>query len=181
MIIAKEKKKKNIIEYLLYMWQLEDMIRGFDFDMDKINKYIISQFDVDDKTRAEMKQWYESLVETMKNEGVEKKGHIQVLESIVRELRDLHIRLLRSPFHQDYQKLFSETMPYLIEYQQKSNDKAKSVIDQALEVMYGIWMLRIKKHSISQATQEAVKKISEFLSLLALKYHKLENDEDFQL
>ena len=29
MIIARQKKQENIAEYLLYMWQIEDIIRAF--------------------------------------------------------------------------------------------------------------------------------------------------------
>ena len=34
MIIARRKRKENIAEYLLYMWQVEDLIRANNFDMD---------------------------------------------------------------------------------------------------------------------------------------------------
>ena len=34
MIIARQKRKENIAEYLLYMWQVEDLIRANKFDMD---------------------------------------------------------------------------------------------------------------------------------------------------
>ena len=33
MIISEELKQNNIAEYILYMWQTEDMIRSFDFDI----------------------------------------------------------------------------------------------------------------------------------------------------
>ncbi len=181
MIIARQKKRENIVEYVLYMWQVEDMIRGLGFDMEKIEKYVISQFDVEDDTREAMRHWYESLIETMKKEGVEEKGHIQVLQSVVRDLTDMHIRLMRSPFHQDYQRVFEQTLPYLAEYMNKAKHKDKSIIEVALEVMYGVWMLRLKKKPITEATQEAVDKISELLSLLAYKYHKFETDEEFEL
>ena len=36
MIIARRKRKENIAEYLLYMWQVEDLIRANNFDMDSI-------------------------------------------------------------------------------------------------------------------------------------------------
>lgn len=38
MIIARQKRKENIAEYLLYMWQVEDLIRANKFDMDSINR-----------------------------------------------------------------------------------------------------------------------------------------------
>ena len=34
MIIAKQKRKENISEYLLYMWQVEDLIRANHLDME---------------------------------------------------------------------------------------------------------------------------------------------------
>lgn len=181
MIIAREKKQKNIVEYVLYMWQVEDLIRGFDFDINKLEEQVISQFDVDEDTRKAMRQWYESLIETMKNEGVEEKGHIQVLRSVVRDLTDMHIRLMRSPFHQDYHQVFEQAMPYLAEYLNRATARDKSIIEVALEVMYGIWMLRLKRQPVSAETQQAVDKISDFLSLLAYKYHKFETDEEFEL
>ena len=33
MIIARQKRKENIAEYLLYMWQVEDLIRANKFDI----------------------------------------------------------------------------------------------------------------------------------------------------
>ena len=33
MYISQQLKKKNIAEYLLYMWQVEDMLRASNFDM----------------------------------------------------------------------------------------------------------------------------------------------------
>ncbi|WP_347164130.1 DUF4924 family protein, partial [Parabacteroides merdae] len=38
MIIARRKRKENIAEYLLYMWQVEDLIRANNFDMDSIRR-----------------------------------------------------------------------------------------------------------------------------------------------
>ncbi len=38
MIIASQKKKENIAEYLLYMWQIEDIIRAYGLDIDQIQK-----------------------------------------------------------------------------------------------------------------------------------------------
>lgn len=52
MIIAQQKRKENIAEYLLYMWQVEDLIRAYNFDIDKIEANIISGYAIsDDKKR----------------------------------------------------------------------------------------------------------------------------------
>ena len=48
MIVASKKRKENIAEYLLYMWQIEDLIRANGLDMDKIRTNIIDRFDLDE-------------------------------------------------------------------------------------------------------------------------------------
>ena len=46
MFIAKKLKKENICEYLLYMWQVEDLIRAFGLNIDLLNERIISSYPV---------------------------------------------------------------------------------------------------------------------------------------
>ena len=41
MFISKQLKENNIAEYLIYMWQVEDMIRANGCDMEKIKKNIV--------------------------------------------------------------------------------------------------------------------------------------------
>ena len=38
MFIADQLRKKNIAEYLLYMWQVEDTIRAFDCQLSRIRR-----------------------------------------------------------------------------------------------------------------------------------------------
>ena len=83
MIIAKQKRKENIAEYLLYMWQIEDLIRVCGFDMDKIDKAIISNYSLDEKTKAEVRDWYENLVKMMELEHVKEKGHLQINKNVL--------------------------------------------------------------------------------------------------
>ena len=45
MIIARRKRKENIAEYLLYMWQVEDLIRANNFDMDSIRRTVVDRYD----------------------------------------------------------------------------------------------------------------------------------------
>ena len=46
MIIASQKRKENIAEYLLYMWQIEDIIRAYKLDIDTIDEQIVSKYNV---------------------------------------------------------------------------------------------------------------------------------------
>ena len=97
MIIARQKRKENIAEYLLYMWQVEDLIRANKFDMDSINRTVIAHYDQPEEVKKEIAQWYEELIEMMRSEGVMEKGHIQLNKNVIITLTDLHLRLLKSP------------------------------------------------------------------------------------
>ena len=39
MIIAQEKRKTNIAEYIIYMFQIEDMLRAMQFNNDQIKQF----------------------------------------------------------------------------------------------------------------------------------------------
>ena len=83
MIIASRKHKENIAEYLLYMWQIEDIIRANGLDIDRIKSSVIDKFELTDVQRKEMEEWYESLIDMMRREGVEKSGHLQLNKNVI--------------------------------------------------------------------------------------------------
>ena len=59
MLIAREKRKSNVAEYILYMWQVEDMLRAMQMDIELVNRNVVSQFGGDDATRKEISDWYD--------------------------------------------------------------------------------------------------------------------------
>ena len=71
MYIASSKRKENIAEYLLYMWQIEDIIRANGLDLDKIKKTIVDpQTQLDENQKHQLSEWYESLIDMMRREDV---------------------------------------------------------------------------------------------------------------
>ena len=56
MRIAQQLKEKNIAEYLIYMWQVEDLIRANDCDLDKLRVNVIDRFPVGERDGLE--RWY---------------------------------------------------------------------------------------------------------------------------
>ena len=52
MIIAQQKRRDNIAEYLLYLWQVEDLLRACSLDIDKVEKAVIDRYDVDERPAA---------------------------------------------------------------------------------------------------------------------------------
>lgn len=75
MIVAGQKKKENIAEYLLYMWQIEDIIRACRGNIDVIQTQIIDGYrGQSPETMKAIREWYENLCEMMRLEGVMEKG-----------------------------------------------------------------------------------------------------------
>ena len=74
MFTASEKKRENIAEYLLYMWQIEDLIRANGLDIEQIKKTVINNYPADESQLRAMAEWYESLIDMMRREEVTEKG-----------------------------------------------------------------------------------------------------------
>ena len=58
MFISQDLRKNNIAEYLLYMWQVENIIRAFDCSLTRIRKEYIARFDYTDEQKEELTDWY---------------------------------------------------------------------------------------------------------------------------
>lgn len=171
MFTASQKKQENIAEYLLYMWQIEDLIRANELDMDKIDTNIISRYTgLSDQQRRDLYGWYESLIDMMRREGVEKKGHLQLNKNTLNELSDLHSRLLADPRFNIYSQQFYHTLPFIVELRAKAGEDKAGEIETCFNALYGLMMLRLQKREVSAQTLEAAQQISKFLALLAGYY-----------
>ena len=83
MIIASQLRKENIAQYLLYMWQIEDLIRANGLDIDKITETVVNLYTLTPEQRKQMTEWYESLIDMMRREDVSDKGHMQINLSLI--------------------------------------------------------------------------------------------------
>ncbi|MBP3536763.1 MAG: DUF4924 family protein [Muribaculaceae bacterium] len=180
MIIASQKRKENIAEYLLYMWQIEDIIRANGLDLDKIKENVISKFPADEATLRQMADWYESLIDMMRREEVTEKGHLQMNNNIIGDLADLHRRVLADPSFQEYHKEFYATLPYIVELRAKSGSDKAGEIETCFNALYGVLLLRLKHSEISNETAAAVAHISKFIALLSKYFYLDEHDRLFK-
>lgn len=176
MYIASQKRKENIAEYLLYMWQIEDMIRANNLDLDKITENIINRYNLDDKHKKELTEWYESLIDMMRRENVQQKGHLQLNKNIIIQLDDLHQALLKDPKFAEYTAEFYKTLPFIVELRAKQGDDKLDEIETCFAALYGTLLLRLQGKEISADTQKALTQISRFIALLA-HYYKLDQED----
>lgn len=177
MIIARQKRKENICEYLLYMWQVEDLIRANHFDMDEIRDKVIARYNQPDEVKEEIARWYEELIEMMRSEGVKESGHIQLNKNVIITLTDLHLRLLKSPKEMIYGAAYYKTLPYIVQLRARSGGNDIPELETCFTAVYGYLMLRMQGKEISAETLDGIKQISSFLALLAEKYRADMNGE----
>ena len=179
MLIAREKRKSNVAEYILYMWQVEDMLRAMQMDIELVNRNVVSQFGGDDAARKEISDWYDNLIEMMKKEEVVKSGHVQVVKNMVNELTELHYHLLHNVQDMKYKQLFMMAANNLLDYRRKTNlPEEVSDVELALHALYGHLMLRLQKKEINSQTTMAMETFSRMLAYLALRYKEVEENEE---
>ena len=166
MIIAKRKRKENIAEYLLYMWQVEDLIRANRFDMDSIRRTVIAHYAQPASVKEEIAQWYQELIDMMRSEGVMEKGHIQLNKNVIIALTDLHLRLLRSTKEMVYGATYYKTLPFIVQLRAKSGGEELPEIETCFNALYGYLLLKMQHKEVSAETTEAIKQITAFLALL---------------
>ncbi len=177
MLIAKKTKATNIAEYVLYMFQIEDIIRANNLDLDTIYNSILKPQIKDEDLLNQYKNWYAGLIKTMNAEGIQKKGHLSELNEILMEVLLLHNTLVNIIKDQKYLDIFEKALPSLKDFQAKSNASAINIIEVGFNALYSKIILKLKKQTISPATEEAFNHISVLYAHLAAYYIKMKKGE----
>lgn len=177
MIIAQQKRKENIAEYLLYMWQVEDLIRAAECKEERIEALILSRYTATGIDLAPIRQWYLEQAEMMRSEGKQERGHLDINRIVMMQLEDLHRRLLQNPNDYVYQGLHFQVLPAVIQLRTKSAGQEMSDLETCFSAVYGYLTLTLKGEQVSEETKKSIKQISSFLAMLAHKY-KLEQEGD---
>jgi flagellin-specific chaperone FliS len=169
--VAKEIRKKSIAEYVLYMWQMEDLIRAYGCSLPVIRREYIDKFQYTDEQKEEEADWFGNLIRMMNEEGCRESGHLNINKIVVQDMVDLHNQLLQSTKFPFYNAEYYKVLPFIVELRNKG-DKNVSEIETCLDALYGVMMLRLQKKTISPETDHAVKEISTFLGMLSDYYIK---------
>ena len=177
MIVAQEKRKKNIAEYVLYMWQIEDTLRAMKFDMNLVEERLITQFKQPEPVRDEIRNWYTNLILAMHEEGIKVKGHLQIVQSVTDELFELHKRLLYENPDANYVQLFTAATPNIVAFREKLKMPETNDIEVCFYGLYGLLLLRIKKKEINEETTAAMQTFSNLLAALTQHFHNIEKGQ----
>ena len=177
MLEADKKKSENIIEFVLYMFHTEDVVRSCQLNLDLIKSAIIDPSELEDSEKKELLAWYKEIVSKMEKDNIEDRGHLQEVIEVIGELSYLHSRLISDQRNDKYKSKYDAANSYLVEISQKSSGATLNPIELAINGIYGVMTLKMKKQEVFPDTLEAVKTFTEFLGYLGKVYHLAKRGE----
>lgn len=175
MYIARKLRKSHVTAYVLYMFQVEDVIRAYDMDLERLSKEYLPRFSFTPQQTDEASEWYGSLIDMMREEGKQEKGHLQVVRNTILLLADRHEELIRDPKQAFYNAAYFKALPCIVELRARGAAKELHEIENALEAVYGTTLLKMKGQTVSEATQSGIKPIVHLLELLSAAFHEDDN------
>ena len=167
MIIANKLRSSNRAEYLLYMWQVEDILRAYQCNIDRIKSEYLNRFTLPPEQVKEVEEWYSNLCEMMISEEKQGKGHLQINRNTLEGLIEINAQLLQSEKFPYYKSMYYRVLPYVIEVRSKGEQNEKNEIETCFDILYGTMLLRLQHKEISAETQKAVTDISTLLGQLS--------------
>lgn len=173
MIIAEIKEKENIIEYIIYIKQLQDIIRANNFDIDKIDELIISKYEVSSQKYDEIKKWYSDIIISMQLEKIEKLGDLKFIKELIEKLNDIHIAMLSDEDNHKHHELYRWAKSNIEDFKKISKHESNNEVEICINALYNLLLLRLQKKDISVETLEAMQTFSNLLANIAYVYKKV--------
>jgi len=173
MIPAEIKKKENIAEYIIHMYQTEDLIKTFKLDLDEIFEYVIKHMSKDAPELKQLLLWYAELIEAMHVEKVIETGQrLESTQEYVKVLSSLHEKLLASD--EPYRKIYDLAKFDIHNHIEASDGKIDDPIQVCLNAVYGKLLISLNGKKLGLEQEELVKRLAEVLAYLSKKYHPKE-------
>ncbi len=176
MLIAKEKEEQNIVEYILYMWQMEDLVRGSGMNLDTILRRVFPGA-TSDEQKEEYTRWFADLVTEMNNEGLQNNGHIKGVRTYMKSIDSLHHSLVTVYQDTEYLEIHQRAADHIQELRRKAGSHTMPETEVCLVGLYGYLMLKMSGSEISPDTEKAMKEISALMAYLAESFNKLKRGE----
>lgn len=169
--IADRKKSQNIGEYLIYMYQMEDLIRSYQGNMEEIKQYVISHYPVSEEEKTEITAWFEGILGEMKSQNILESGHLSELNDLVENLANLHWKLLKTDG--TYFETYSKAKPFILEaIVQAEGKNPGNEIQICLNGIYGLLLSRLMGNHVSEERIKAAEAFGEVLGLLNFNFQQ---------
>lgn len=177
MLIALQKRKENIAEYILYLWQVEDLLRALQFSPEAIYRTLVDRIEgADEQQKENIFNWYMQIVDLLRKEGKESQGHIDHTLHLVADLHNLHLQLMKLPVGEHYRSTYSRLAPELPRLRTIIEKEEMSDTELCFRALYAAMLYRIKGEGES-VVADTIEVVSPVVAMLAEYYHKVERGE----
>lgn len=149
-------KTDNIAEYLLHLWQMEDVVRAFQHDE------VLAQ-----------NPFLGELLTMMQTEGVLESGHTQLAQIAFLEVQEAFEHCLDDA---TFRALYLQIQPSLALLKAKSPNPTISDLEMMFIFLYNIMLLHLQKKPISPDTTLLQQQVSHLLALVSKTYHDAQTD-----
>lgn len=177
MILASQKRKENVAEYIIFMWQLTDLLRALELNPQNIQRSLVDPLNLPEPQATEELRWYLDLVEILRQEGKERKGFPAITEYLVGELNEFHLRLLQEPKDDAYKIIVFSATPALTSYKQRCTEPQPSDIAYAFHALYSKMLAHMQRTELTEQTEEAFRDITRMVSYLTSMFGKFERGQ----
>ena len=178
MDIAKAKRRENIAEYILYLWQLEDLLRALQFSPEAIYSQLIApRRDLEEGQRPVFLMWYMDIANLLREEGKEEKGHLEHTLHLIRDLHDLHLQLMKLPAGEHCRQTYARLEPLLPRLREVMGNPGMNDTELCFRALYATMLYRIKGEGDKSAVTDTIEFISPVIGELAAMYGKVERGE----
>lgn len=171
---ASEKREQHVVEYLLYEWQMEDLVRAVDFDLSALRLHLSAAYQ-GDRLEAEL-VWFANLMRDLRREDKGRKGHRSSLDELMIELTYLHRTLMDVLKDEEYASAVEAAQPHLSAMEARG-EAGKSEVESMLIALYGWLVLRMSGKTVTAETQESLDVIRDWANALAARYIRMRNGQ----
>ena len=178
MDIAQAKRKENIAEYILYLWQIEDLLRALQFSPEAIYSQLVAPRDVEEEQKHIYLLWYMDIVNLLRKEGKDESGHLEHTLHLIADMHNLHLQLMHHPIGEHYRKTFARLAPQLPSLRAMVQKEEISDTELAFRALYATMLSRIKgDKKREEAIRDTMELVSPVVAELADMYRKVERGE----
>ena len=177
MDIAQAKRKENIAEYILYLWQIEDLLRALQFSPEAIYSQLVARREVAEEQKQIFLLWYMDIVNLLREEGKEEKGHLNHTLHLIADMHNLHLQLMQLPVGDHYRATFSRLEPELPRLRELVGGAEMTDTELCFRALYAAMLYRIKGEGEKAAVKDTIEFVSPVVAELASLYRKVETGE----
>lgn len=156
---AQQKRAEHIVEYLLYLWVMEGVLRSAGFREELFAAFEAEHGQADG-------EWLRELARTLREEGLVEAGHTGHAHEVLTELALLHDLLLGAMEDPVYRDAVVVAQPILDDFRRKT-DRPMHPVEQLCTALYGWWLLRAQGKEVSAETAEAMGVLRQMANALA--------------